>query len=334
MNAVIYARYSCEGQREESIEGQLRECLSYAERNNMTVLSTYVDRAISGKNADNRPEFQKMIKDSSKRMFDIILVWKLDRFARNRYDSATFKCILKKHNVRVVSATENISEGSEGILLESVLEGMAEYFSADLSEKVVRGLTENALKCKSNGGTIPTGYYVDENHKLAVNPTTAPIVLDVFTKYADGMTMKQLSDYLTEKGIRSAKGGKMTVSIVEYMLKNRRYIGEYRYRDIVHKDGIPAIVPQELFDSVQERMQKNKRAPSRHKAEDDYLLTTKLFCGKCGATMVGECGTSSAGVTHRYYRCSTSKRKRLVIKRPLKKIGLKVWSFLKQWKLL
>ncbi|MEG0092286.1 MAG: recombinase zinc beta ribbon domain-containing protein, partial [Oscillospiraceae bacterium] len=112
---------------------------------------------------------------------------------------------------------------------------------------------------------------------------------------------------------------KMTVSIVEYMLKNRRYIGEYRYREIVQEGGIPAIVPKELFDSVQERMQKNKRAPSRHKAEDDYLLTTKLFCGKCGATMVGECGTSRTGVTHRYYRCSTSKKKRACDKKTVKK---------------
>ena len=152
MKAVIYARYSSDSQREESIEGQLRECAAFAEKNGITVLRHYIDRAYSAK-TDNRPEFQNMIKDSGKRLFDIVIVWKLDRFARNRYDSARYKATLKKNGVKVVSATEIISEGAEGIILESVLEGYAEYYSADLSEKVIRGMTDNALKCKFNGGS-------------------------------------------------------------------------------------------------------------------------------------------------------------------------------------
>lgn len=140
MNAVIYARYSCDNQREESIEGQLRECRAFAVRNNYTLIDTYIDRAMSAK-TDNRPEFQKMIKDSAKGQFNAIIVWKLDRFARNRYDSAHYKAMLRKNGVKVVSATEAISEGAEGIILESVLEGYAEYYSAELSEKVIRGMT-------------------------------------------------------------------------------------------------------------------------------------------------------------------------------------------------
>lgn len=122
MNAVIYARYSSDNQREESIEGQIRECTAYAEKNGITILRHYIDRALSAK-TDNRPEFQNMIKDSGKRLFDMVIVWKLDRFARNRYDSARYKTTLKKNGVKVVSATEIISNGSEGILLESLLEG-------------------------------------------------------------------------------------------------------------------------------------------------------------------------------------------------------------------
>ena len=156
MKAVIYARYSSDNQREESIEGQIRECTAYAEKNGITVLKHYIDRAYSAK-TDDRPEFQHMIKDSEKGLFDLILVWKLDRFARNRYDSARYKNQLKKNGVKVVSATELISDKSEGVLLESILEGMAEYYSADLAEKVSRGLTENALKCKHNGGPAPLG---------------------------------------------------------------------------------------------------------------------------------------------------------------------------------
>lgn len=145
MNGVIYARYSSDNQREESIEGQLRECTAYAEKNGISILDTYIDRALTAK-TDHRPNFQKMIKDSEKHTFDYIIVWKLDRFARNRYDSAHYKALLKKHGVKVLSATEAISEGAEGIILESVLEGMAEYYSVELAEKVIRGQTENALK--------------------------------------------------------------------------------------------------------------------------------------------------------------------------------------------
>lgn len=123
MKAVIYARYSSDNQREESIEGQIRECTAFAEKNGMTILKHYIDRAYSAK-TDDRPQFQQMIKDSDKHLFDVILVWKLDRFARNRYDSARYKNQLKKNGVKVVSATELISEGSEGVLLESILEGM------------------------------------------------------------------------------------------------------------------------------------------------------------------------------------------------------------------
>ena len=142
MKAVVYARYSSDGQREESIEGQLRECKEFADRHNMTILESYIDRAQSAR-SDDRPGFQKMIRDSAKKQFDVVLVWKLDRFARNRFDSATYRAILRRNGVKVLSATENISEGPEGIILEAVLDGMAEYYSAYLSVKVKRGQKEN-----------------------------------------------------------------------------------------------------------------------------------------------------------------------------------------------
>lgn len=146
MRAVIYARYSCDNQREESIEGQLRECKEFAERKGFALVGSYIDRAVSAK-TDNRPEFQRMVKESGGNLFDVVIVWKLDRFTRNRYDSAHYKAVLRKNGVKVISATEVISEGAEGIILESVLEGYAEYYSAELSEKVIRGMTENVLKC-------------------------------------------------------------------------------------------------------------------------------------------------------------------------------------------
>ncbi len=309
MTAVIYARYSSDNQREESIEGQLRECTAFAEKNGITILRHYIDRAFSAK-TDNRPEFQNMIKDSGKKLFDMIIVWKLDRFARNRYDSARYKAQLKKNGVKVVSATEVISDGAEGIILESVLEGYAEYYSADLSEKVIRGMTDNALKCMYNGGTLPVGYVIDEEQHFQINPLTAPFVLEAFQMYDDGATMSEIRDYLNEHSVTNTQNRPFNYNSIAHLLKNRRYIGEFRYRDTVVPDGIPAIVPQDLFDRVQQRLEQNKKAPARHKAEDDYLLTTKLFCGYCGAYLCGEAGTSRNGTVHHYYKCVSVKKRR------------------------
>lgn len=309
MKAVIYARYSSDSQREESIEGQLRECTAFAEKNGITILRHYIDRAYSAK-TDNRPEFQNMIKDSNKKLFDMVIVWKLDRFARNRYDSARYKAQLKKNGVKVVSATEVISDGAEGIILESVLEGYAEYYSADLSEKVIRGMTDNALKCKYNGGTLPIGYVIDEDQHFQLDPLTSPYILEVFKRYDEGATMTEIRDWLNAKGVKNTRGQALTYNSVQHLLNNRRYIGEFKYRDVIVPDGIPAIVPIDLFERVQEKLAKNKKAPARHKAEDDYLLTTKLFCGHCGAYLCGESGTSRSGVVHHYYKCVTVKKKR------------------------
>lgn len=308
MNAVIYARYSSDSQREESIEGQLRECREYAERNNMTIVGTYIDRALSAKTAD-RPEFQHMIKDSAKELFEIVLVWKLDRFSRDRYDSAHYKHILKKNGVKVISAKEHISEGPEGIILEAMLEGYAEFYSAELSEKIHRGQKENALKGKNNGGGVPLGYLLDKKaQKLVIDPVTAPLVVEIFEKYADGKSVRSIVEDFNTRGLKTKRGQPFNINSFSSLLKNRKYIGEYRYQDVVIEGGVPAIVPEDLFNRVQERMEKNRHAPAMAKAKEDYLLTTKLFCGKCERMMVGESGKSHTGAMHYYYKCSGAKR--------------------------
>ena len=228
MTAVIYARYSPDNQREESIEGQIRECTSYAEKNDITVVKHYIDRAISAK-TDNRPQFQQMIKDSERKLFDMVLVWKLDRFARNRYDSARYKTQLKKNGVKLMSATEIISDGPEGIILESVLEGYAEYYSADLSEKVIRGMTENALKGKFTGGAVPVGYRIDENQRFQTDPFTAPLIAEAFRMYNEGATMTEVRDWLNEHQVKNHRGGNMRYNTVQHMQKNRTYTGEIEY---------------------------------------------------------------------------------------------------------
>ena len=307
MKAVIYARYSSDNQREESIDGQLRECMEYATYNEMQVVDNYIDRALTAK-TDNRPNFQRMIKDSAKGIFDVIIVWKLDRFARNRYDSAHYKNILKKNGVKVVSATESISQDASGILLESMLEGYAEYYSAELAEKVKRGMTENALKGLWNGGQVPFGYVINKERKLDIDEVNAPIIKEIFNMCNDGMTIKAIYNNLKERNITRPNGKPLRYNAVRYILTNRTYIGEYNHSGIKIENSVPQLVSEELFNAVQLEIAKNSHAPARHTAKDDYLLTTKLFCGKCGAMMVSQAGTSHTNKVHRYYACVRQKK--------------------------
>ena len=161
-NVTLYLRFSSEKQKEQSIEGQLRDCIAYCKRHGYRIVAIYVDRATTArKDVEKRVHFQEMISDSIHHLWDLVVVWKLDRFARNREDSAMFKMKLRKNGVRVKSATETISENPEGIILESVLEGIAEYYSADLSQKITRGMRESALKGQSIGGRVPLGYKIE-----------------------------------------------------------------------------------------------------------------------------------------------------------------------------
>lgn len=193
--------------------------------------------------------------------------------------------------------------------LKSMLEGMAEYYSVELAQKINRGLRENALKGKSNGGSIPLGYRLGEDHRLRIDPLTAPVMREIFQRYADGETVREIIEALNERHLLTRKGHEFRMNSFNRLLKNRKYIGEYRYKDVVIPDAIPAIVPKELFERVQERMKKNQRAPARTKAEKEYLLTPKLFCGHCGRMMIGESGKGRNGTIHRYYKCGAAKRR-------------------------
>ena len=303
---VIYARYSSQAQRDESIEGQLRECQDYAARNGWTVIGEYIDRALSGK-TDKRDDFQRMIRDSEKGHFRGVLMYTLDRFARNRYDSAMYKAKLKRNGVRVFYAKQSIPDGPEGIILESVLEGYAEYYSENLSRNVRRGMMENALQCKSTGG-LCLGYRKAKDGTLEIDPVGAKVVQEIFQLYAGGTSATQVIAYCNEKGYKTARGMAFTRNSLHTILRNKKYIGVYEYEDVCVEDGVPAIISTELFEKVQARAKHNYTARARAKAVTDYLLTTKVFCGHCGAPMVGESGTSRHGTTYHYYKCACRKR--------------------------
>ena len=320
MNAVIYARYSSDNQREESIEGQLRECSEFAERKGYTVINTYADRAISGKKADNRPQFMQMIADSRQRQFEAVIVWKIDRFSRDKYDSVFYKNALMKNGVSVISAKEPIDDTPEGQLMESIFEGFSVYFIKDLSAKVSRGMTENVLKGKFNGGTVTFGYKIDKNRHFVPDPVNAPVVRDVFERYASGENSKDILKSLTDRGVTNRYGKSPSYNFITHLLNNRRYLGEYRFRNTVVENAFEPLVSKELFDKCQKRLKINNRTSSHFKhVEDTYILTGKMFCGHCGSTMVGVSGTGQSGKTYRYYHCTKAKKKHACSKKRINK---------------
>ncbi len=301
-NAVIYARFSSHAQNEQSIEGQLAECHAFAERNNLRIVREYIDRALTG-TTDKRPDFLQMIEDSKRKGFQFVIVYQLDRFARNRYDSATYKAKLKKNGVRVLSAKENITDDASGILIEGVLESMAEYYSAELSQKIKRGISISASKCKYFGGSVPLGYKVDEKKNFIVNEETAPIVKQMFQMLATGYNYAQIARYLNERGIKTARGGEWGKNSFQSIFSNRRYLGKYIFHGEEIDGGMPRLIDDELFADVQKVLEKYAAAPSRGKAKVEYLLSDKLICGHCGNKMTGISSTSKSKKIHHYYKC-------------------------------
>ena len=316
MEAVIYARYSSHNQREESIEGQIRECMDFAKKNGLVVIDEYIDKAISGK-TDKRPSFQRLIRDSEKHKFKAVIMYTLDRFARNRYDSAIYKNKLKKNGVRIFYAKQPMPDSPEGIILESVLEGYAEYYSENLKRGVKRGMKENALKAKVNGKT-PLGY-INQNGKYSIDSINAVAIKEIFERYAEGQSSKEIIKFLNEKGYKTGYNKPFSRGSLYNILKNERYTGVYIFDDVKIENAFSAIISKEIFKKVRNRMEHNKRTSAKFKAEEGYLLTGKLFCGKCGSTMVGESGTSKNGNIYRYYKCSCRKNKKSCTKKPEQK---------------
>lgn len=320
MKVVLYLRYSPGSrQTEQSIEGQQRVCETFCKNNGYTIVDKYIDRRTSAsKDTEKRTSFLRMIKDSEKHRWQGIVVYKLDRFARNRFDSATYKAKLKKQGVRVISASENISDNPEGIILESVLEGMAEFYSKELSQKVARGMNESALKCNSCGGNINLGYKI-LNKKYVIDPMTAPVVKQAFQMYADGMSIKTICDIFNSKGYKTTTGNKFGKNSFKTIFKNEKYIGVFKYKDITIQGGMPAIVDNELFYKVQDMIKKNHDRSSSGRATTDYILSGKIKCGHCGNNMVGGKSTGRHGDPYFYYTCSSRKANHTCTKKHIRK---------------
>lgn len=273
-------------------------CNEYAKSHDITVVKTYIDRAMTGTN-DNRPDFQKMIKDSNRKEWELVLVYKLDRFSRNKYEMAVHKKTLKDNGVKVISATEYIPDSPEAIILESMLEGYAEYYSVELSQKVKRSMKETRLKGNFTGGTIIYGYKV-ENHKVTVDEEKAEVVRYIYEQYAMGVYVKDIISALTEKGIFN-KGKPFARNTIYNILKNEKYFGICRHNGEVFTNIYPQIVPQETYDIVRKKIDSNHYG--KRSTEVVYLLRHKMKCGYCGSPVSAECGTAKNGERKRYYKC-------------------------------
>lgn len=318
--AVAYARYSSDNQRQESIDAQVRAIKEYCRKNQIMLTHVYVDEAVSA-TSDQREEFLKMVDDAKKGSFDFCIVHKLDRFARNRYDSAFYRRELEKCGVKVLSVLEQLDDSPESIILESVLEGMAEYYSKNLAREVRKGLNENALVAKHNGGVSPLGYNVLPDGSYEINQTEAQAVRIIFDMYSKEYGYSLICDELNRRGLKTKMGQSFGKNSIADILRNEKYVGRYvwnkrlskksgnrKYKpddQIVRIDGaLPAIVTMEVWNKVQSILESRKRKP-RHNQTYFYLLTGKLVCAECGSAYVGSGYEYGRGKKKNYqYSCN------------------------------
>lgn len=326
MKAVAYCRYSSDNQREESIDAQIRAIKEFCSKESIDLIKIYTDEAKTGTN-DNREQFVEMIHDSSKNKFNAVIVHKLDRFARNRYDSAFYKKKLNENGVRIISVLEHLDDSPESIILESVLEGMAEYYSKNLSREVMKGMKETALNCKHNGGIPPLGYDIDKtNNKYITNQNEALAVIKIYNLYLNGYGYGSIAEQLNQDGFKTKIGRCFSKNSIREILLNEKYTGIYVFNKrapgkknhyykpedkIIKIDGgIPQIISKEVFAKAQKKMESNIRGPRMASANEGYLLTGKIFCGKCNSSYTGAGYRGGRnGKKYYIYQCTNKKDK-------------------------
>ena len=332
--AVLYARFSSTNQRDESIDAQERAIKEFAHANNIEIVGSYIDRAKSA-TTDDRPNFKKMIEDSAKKDFELVLVHKLDRFARNRNDSIMNRARLRRNGVSLLSVTEPLDDTKpEAIILEAVLEAMAEYYSKNLAREVKKGLKENALKCQHTGGRPPLGYDVDETtRQLVINPVEAEAVRLIYRMVINGHGYHDILVCLRDGGYKTKAGRDFGKNSLHEILRNPKYKGVYVFNRTTEADpytkrrnshqsrdredmiiipgGVPQIISEDDFEIVQRILAQRRRHSEHAKHHREvYLLTGKIFCGVCGNRFAGNrknsVGNRSPNIT---YRCNNRARR-------------------------
>lgn len=315
--AVTYCRYSSDHQRSESIEAQRRAIEEYADLEKIEIVREYVDEALSAR-TDDRPAFLDMINTIGSDI-DYVIVHKLDRFSRDRYQSAFYRDKLKKKGIKLVSVLENFDNSPESVILESVIEGMNEYYSLNLAREVNKGKMENALSCRHNGGQPPLGYSIDENLKYVIDEREAIAVRQIFKMYASGKSYGDIINWLKLNNIRTKRGNHYKKNGLYSILKNEKYIGVFTYSkrlrvgnkyrndkenpDVVRiENGIPRIIEQSVWNRVQNRMNHNRRMRASNKTDNFYLLSGKVY-HECRKPMSGSYKYNKRKEKVLYYVC-------------------------------
>ena len=292
--AVIYARVSTNKQAEEgmSIDAQLKQLKEYAADNGYEIIKKYVDQGASAKTAD-RPAFQEMISDikSNPDDYDAVLIHKTDRFARNREDSIVFKSLLRRDcDVDVIAIKEDFGDGPVGKMIEGILEVIAEFYSDNLSKEVLKGMQEKAERGEPLG-ELPLGY-TSENNKIVAHEEEAPIIKYIFNQYKNGESMNAIYFDLAANGETmfgdiihnrsKTENRTLPPKAIKVILTNEIYKGTYSWKDTIIEDNHEAIVSEEIFEIVQDRLNNNTIQRSDSK---DYLLKGLVKCYECGGNM-------------------------------------------------
>lgn len=299
--AAAYARFSSDRQREESIEIQLEAIRKYCESHDLTLGPVYKDLAMSGTN-DRRPDFQRCMRDAERGLFDVLVIYKQDRFARNVEDSKRNMRRLREAGVRVVSVREGeLEDTPDGFLRESIGEIFAEYYSRNLSVLVRDGMHKSAEQLRTVGVRI-YGYAVDESDHFVLHPEQSFYVSEVFRRYLSGSSANEICTWLNQEGQRTLRGNRWDVRTLSNLLGQRAYMGVYHFGDIEVEGGMPAIITRETYEAVQQ-LRKRRKDMKRQKQVNDYILSDKCYCLDCGCAMCGTAGTSASGKKYTYYGC-------------------------------
>lgn len=321
LRAALYARFSSENQREESILAQFRDSTEYCKKHNYAIVAKYADEAKSGTTTIGREQYKLMLKDAQKGKFDVVVFHKIDRNARNELDYYITKHKLEEAGVKYAYSRQDIDSTSpEGQMMESMLVGMAAYYSRNLSNEIKKGLRENAIQGKCTGGRPPYGFSVDADKKLIINEDEAPAVRMIFDLYAAGVHYGVIRKRLFNAGYRNRAGKEFTLASIYEILRNRKYVGDLYLGKTLFRKGkrnthqvsdnvqyfenvIPAIVSREIFEEVQVKLDQNKRRSGAGNAKAIYALSGLIHCGQCGSAMVAHSTKNSRGIKNYYYRC-------------------------------
>lgn len=317
LTAAIYARYSSSVQNDASIEQQVSECQAYADANGLKITAVFEDRAISGKK-DNRPGLQKMLRAADRHEFQVLLAYKSNRISRNMKNALVYEERLSQAGVKVVYCKEEFGDNATGRFMLRMMMNMNQFYSENMAEDIRRGMRDSASQGKVVG-IIPYGYRKGEDGKFAIEDHDAAVVREIFRRFNADESVADIAKALNSREIVTKQKKPWGKNSFHSILVNERYTGVYIYGDIRIENGMPQIIERGVFELAQKKLNAQKTTRARHRDNEDYILTGKLFCGYCLAPMVGLSGRGRLGNEYFYYSCQTKRIQKTCHKKNVRK---------------